>query len=189
MKESNSSLSILWKAGMLGRWMSSRSRVSQQSFRTLKSVTSGLLVSPKRVVKGAPMISSGMWWRQASQRICLLSSVCRITQHPLLTPVFEDVVSKPQAMIFSATPHSTSTSLIFSASTLPVDCNTQQLVLRFLHQETPPVCSLFHTPQAPSSASRQSLSDPHHRKTLLSLLLLAPSWRPPCVGWQRMLIG
>ena len=103
--------------------MASRSRVSQQSFRTLKSVTSGLLVSPKRVVKAAPMISSGMWWRQASQRICLLSSVCRITQHPLLTPVFEDIVSKPQAMIFSATPHSTSTSFIFSASTLPVDCS------------------------------------------------------------------
>ena len=62
---------------MLGRWRSARSRVSQESFSTLKSVTSGLFVSPNSVAKAAPMISSGMWWRQASQRICFDSRVWR----------------------------------------------------------------------------------------------------------------
>ena len=56
-----------------------RSKDFQEVFRQEKRVAEGPVVFPKRAWKAALRISSGMWWRQESQRSCLLRCCCRST--------------------------------------------------------------------------------------------------------------
>ena len=122
MKASRGSTLPLYTAGILsGSWMFWRSSESQVFLKTLKRTTSGPVVSPKRESKADRRISSAMWWRHASQRSCRCNWSWRKVQAPLWTPVFEAVVSKPIATIFSAQPQSLRAASTARASISPVE--------------------------------------------------------------------
>ena len=121
MNKIRESTSLWNKDRMSGKWRSERYREDQEVLRNLKKVSSGPEVFPKSSMNAAFRISSKMWKRHASQRICRQRSSCRRVQQPLWIPVLELVVSNPQAMIFSAIFQASSAALTASASTLPVE--------------------------------------------------------------------
>ena len=132
--------------------MFDRSRESQKVFSSSNKVTSGDFVSPNSSVKAAPTTSSRIWCRQAKQSICPPRSCYSSVQAPFWIPVLEEVVSNPQAMIFSVVCQLSRVCLIVSASVLPVKSSVfvmQRFLFSFSCTST--TASLFTFPNPPRS--------------------------------------
>ena len=83
-------------------------------------VATGAEVFPKIDWNAAFRMSSAMWCRQESHRICLLRSCWRRTALPQFTPVLEEVMSKEEAMTPSEIPQLSRASFTVADFTLPV---------------------------------------------------------------------